>query len=366
MSEAVRLACESEVVTIPIANILPLRKLDAGIKMTVKYKCIEASIKELGLIEPLMVYKQPDGTGLYMLLDGHVRHLAVKTLGFPTAKCLIALDDEAFTYNHKVSRLSTIQEHFMIRRALKNGVCEERIARSLNVDIGTIRRKRDLLNGICPEAVELLKDRRATDGVFRELRKVKPMRQIEIAELMRAAGNCTVTYVKCLVAASGMEQTVEGNRPKELQSLSPEDVSRMEHEMVQLSRDFRAIEESHGKNTLHLVIVTAYLRKLLDNARIVRFMLQNNRRFSPNFKSLWITGRYRKPLPRSNVTAFLRVEVSPGRASTREMQSSDQGLAPAGKVTFEAAGRSWHAIQKWSSPFEMHSTNQQAQVYPKY
>jgi hypothetical protein len=286
MSESVRLACENEVLTVPLANILPLRNLDAGIKSTVKYKCIEASIKELGLIEPLVVFPQPGGTGLYMLLDGHIRHLAVKTLGHPKVKCLIALDDEAFTYNHKVSRLSAIQEHFMILRAIKNGVSEERIARSLNVDISTIRRKRDLLEGICPEAVELLKDRRATDGVFRELRRVKPMRQIEIAELMRAAGNCTVGYVKCLVAASGLDQTVEGNRPKELQTLSPEDVSRMEHEMVQLSRDFRAIEESHGKNTLHLVIVTAYLRKLLDNARIVRFMLQNHPEILSEFQKL--------------------------------------------------------------------------------
>jgi hypothetical protein len=286
VSESVRLACESEVITVPVAKILPLRMLDAGIKATVKYKCIEASIKELGLIEPLVVFPQPDGAGLYMLLDGHIRHLAVKTLGHTTAKCLIALDDESFTYNHKVSRLSAIQEHFMILRAIKNGVSEERISRSLNVDVSTIRHKRDMLDGICPEAVDLLKDRRATDGAFRELRKVKPMRQIEIAELMRAAGNYTVTYVKCLVAASGVEQTVEGNRPKELQTLSPEDVSRMEHEMVQLRRDFRVIEESHGKNTLQLVIVTAYLRKLLDNARVVRFMVQNHPEILAEFQKL--------------------------------------------------------------------------------
>jgi hypothetical protein len=274
MNETVRLACETEVLAVPVVNILPLRMLDVGIKSTVKYKCIEASIRELGLIEPLVVYPQSGRAGLYMLLDGHIRHLAMNSLGQTTAKCLIALDDEAFTYNHKVSRLSAIQEHFMILRAIKNGVSEERIARSLNVEVSTIRQKRDMLDGICREAVQLLKDCRATSGTFRELRKVKPMRQIEIAELMRAVNNYTVAYVKCLVASSSIEQTVDGNRPKELQSLSTEDVSRMEHEMVQLSREFRLIEESHGKNTLHLVIVTAYLRKLLDNVRIVRFMVQ--------------------------------------------------------------------------------------------
>ena len=73
----------------------------------------------------------------------------------------------------------------MILRAIKNGVTEERIARSLHVDLYKIRQKRELLDGICPEAVQLLKDKRVTGSGFRELRKVKPMRQIEIAELLR-------------------------------------------------------------------------------------------------------------------------------------------------------------------------------------
>src|SRR5439155_8955357 len=114
-------------------------------------------------------------------------------------------DDEGFTYNHKVNRLSAIQEHFMILRAVKNGVSEERIARSLDVDVASIRRKRDLLDGICPEAVQLLRDKRVTGNALRELRKVRPMRQIEVAELMCATGNCSVGYARCLAAATPAE-----------------------------------------------------------------------------------------------------------------------------------------------------------------
>src|SRR5262245_21758496 len=125
MNSKVKLACEQEVVLLPLACILPMRMLDAGVKSTVKYKCIEASVKELGLIEPLVVFPQVDSAGRYLLLDGHLRHLALTTIGQELARCLIALDDEGFTYNHKVSRLSAIQEHFMIRRAIRNGVPEE-------------------------------------------------------------------------------------------------------------------------------------------------------------------------------------------------------------------------------------------------
>lgn len=286
MNDKVRMSCEPEVKQILLAKILPMRMPDAGVRKTVKFKCIEASVKELGLIEPLVVFPQPNSDGAFMLLDGHVRHLILKELQQTHAKCLIATDDEGFTYNHKVSRLTAIQEHFMIMRAIKNGVSEPRIARSLDVDVGTIRQKRDMLDGICREAVQLLKDRRATDKAFRELRKVKPMRQIEIAELMCAASNFSVGYAKCLVAATPAEQLLDGDRPKELGGLSPEDISRMEHEMESLGREFKVIEESHGKNVLNLVLVVGYLRKLLDNARVVRFLSSNHPEILVEFQKL--------------------------------------------------------------------------------
>jgi len=186
MTEKVQLACETEIITVPLERILPTRLLDDSIRKSSKYRCIEASIHELGLIEPLAVFPEPKGKGLFMLLDGHIRHMILKDIGEKNAKCLVATDDEAFTYNHKVSRLPAVQEHYMILRALKNGVSETRLARSLNVDVASIRQKRDLLEGICPEAVHLLKDRQVTAQVFRELRKVKPTRQIEIAEVIRS------------------------------------------------------------------------------------------------------------------------------------------------------------------------------------
>ena len=200
--------------------------------------------------------EERDGA-LLMLLDGHsVRRMILLELGATTAKCLIAMDDEGFTYNHKVNRLSAIQEHFMLLRAIKNGVTETRIAKSLNVDVQHIRQKRDLLEGICPEAVQLLKEKRAGANTLRILRKARSMRQIEIAELMCAARTIfQIGYVKCLVAASSPEQLIDAERGKDIRGLSPEDISRMEHEMETLGKEFKFIEESHGKNVLNLVLV---------------------------------------------------------------------------------------------------------------
>lgn len=69
-------------------------------------------------------------TGQYLLLDGHVRLVALTELGFTEAPCLVATDDEAYTYNSRINRLSTIQEHFMIRRAIERGVSTERLAKA--------------------------------------------------------------------------------------------------------------------------------------------------------------------------------------------------------------------------------------------
>jgi hypothetical protein len=282
----VRLACQPEVIEVPLDRLLPTRRLEDAVKKTVKFKCIEASVQELGLIEPLVVFPAPKLDGQYLLLDGHVRLMILKGLSKTTAECLVAADDEGFTYNHKVNRLSAIQEHFMILRAVKNGVSEERIARSLNVDVASIRQKRELLDGICPEAVELLRDRRATGDALREMRKVRPMRQIEIAELMCAAGNFTVGYAKCLVATSPSDQLVEGERAKEVRGLTPEDVARMEREMESHAQEFKLIEESHGKNVLNLVLVVGYLRKLTDNARVVRYLSQRYPEILAEFQKL--------------------------------------------------------------------------------
>jgi RepB plasmid partitioning protein/ParB-like nuclease domain len=285
MSTPVRLACQPEVVEIPLNRILPMRRIDDRVRKTVKYSCIQASIRELGLIEPLVVFPQPDAQG-FLLLDGHVRLIILKELGVESAKCLISLDDEGFTYDHKVNHLSAIQEHFMILRAIKSGVSEERIARSLNVDVNSIRQKRDLLEGICAEAVQLLREKAATGPAIRELRKVKPMRQIEIAELMISAMNYSVAYVKCLVAATSAEHLVDGERGKDVRNLSPEDVARMEHEMESLGKEFKLIEESHSKNVLNLVIVVGYLRKIMDNTRVVRYLSQHHPEIQVEFQKL--------------------------------------------------------------------------------
>ena len=47
----------------------------------------------------------------FHLLDGHVRVDILAKRGDSEVVCLVATDDEAFTYNKRESRIAIIQEH---------------------------------------------------------------------------------------------------------------------------------------------------------------------------------------------------------------------------------------------------------------
>ncbi len=150
----------------------------------------------------------------------------------------------------------------------------ERIAKTLNVNVETIKRKRDLLIGICPEAVEILKNRKASAGAIRELKRVRPMRQIEMAEVMVASNNFTAAYAKCLVLASSPDQLLEPDQQAAPKGAEAHDIARLQREIGSMEHEFKLVQEEYGKNMLSLVVVIGYLRNLLDNAAIVRFLSQ--------------------------------------------------------------------------------------------
>src|SRR5258705_7685074 len=135
----VKMAFEGAKVQIAIADLQPLKLIPSDIKKTPKYAQIAASIREVGIVEPPVVARDQSDRGKYLLLDGHLRIEVLKDMGRVDVACLVATDDEAYTYNKRVNRIAMVQEHRMILKAVERGVSEERIAKALNVDIPTIR-----------------------------------------------------------------------------------------------------------------------------------------------------------------------------------------------------------------------------------
>lgn len=287
----VAMAFEPEGVSITMENIQPLRLVSDAIKKTPKYSQIQSSVREVGLVEPPVVARDRSEKHKYLLLDGHLRLEVLRELGFTDVTCLVATDDEAFTYNKRVSRIAIIQERNMILAAIKRGVPEDRIAKVLNVNVSHIRLKRRLLEGICPEAVELLKDKHVAIPAFAELRKMVPMRQIEAAQLMVAMNKYSISYAKSLIGATPQGQLVDPAKPKQIDGLTGDQIALMEQESANLDREFRLIEESYSSDHLDLVVATGYLHRLIENARVVRYLAQSFPELLAEFQKIAESGR---------------------------------------------------------------------------
>jgi ParB/RepB/Spo0J family partition protein len=282
----IKIGFEMRRVRIALADILLVRQVNNQQDNVKRYRTIRASIREVGLVEPLVVYPQKGGTGKYLLLDGHLRHCALKDLGKTEAECIIASDDESFTYNARVNRLNPIAEHKMIMKAVQNGVKPEKIAAALNLSEADLKASMTLLDGINEEAADLLKDKAISPKAIRLMRKVSGVRQIEIAELMVSAANYTKGYAEALVLLTPKDQLINPDEPKQKKGMTREEIGRLEAEMETLERDLRSVERSYGDSMLNLTLARGYVKKLLDNARIVRFLNGNYGDILAEFEAL--------------------------------------------------------------------------------
>ena len=286
MAGKVTVGFEPESVTIPIADILPLRLVEDSARKRRKFRQIAALIREIGIVQPPIVVRRSDGKHKYLLLDGHLRIEILKDLGIDSFACLVSLDDEAVTYNRQVNRLSPLQEHKMILKVIERGVPEERIAQALNVNVATIRAKRDLLNCICPEVASLLKDKHCPINSFQALKKAKPLRQYEIAKTMVVVGDYSVAYARALVSASSPDQLVNPGKARAHRKVSPEEIEQIERELANLQGDVDRIEETFAADHLYLVLATSYVRSLLRNAQITRYMETYHRNLREEFQKI--------------------------------------------------------------------------------
>ena len=276
MTGKVLMAFEPGTVLIPVRDLLLVRQVPAVVKKSWKYRQIAVSIRKVGIAQPPVVARHKEEEGKFLLLEGYLRIEVLKELGIDKVTCLVSIDDEAFTYNKQVNRLATIQEHKMLLKLIERGVSEGRIAETLDVNVASIRMKSRLLHGVCPEAAELLEDKHCPINTIRSLKKMKPVRQVEVVELMSAMNNYTVPYANALLAATPPDQLVDAERPKSVDGASREQLARMEREMTSLQRGIKRIESSYGPDHLHLVLATGYTRSLLGNAKIARYLNQHH------------------------------------------------------------------------------------------
>lgn len=301
----IALGFENRAISVRLEALLPLKSMGPDVKLSAKYRQIVTSIRAVGLVEPPVVVPDKTNPGVYFIVDGHLRVEALRDIGQSVVECLISTDDEAFTYNKRVNRLSPPQEHRMIVRAIERGVSEARLAEALGINVSGIQRRARLMDGISDEAAEMLRDAPCSFAVFDVLRKMAPLRQREAAELMVGHNNFGKPFAMALLAATPDNQVAGRRRRRkdtESSAVTREQAARLERELAGLQVQIKAVEETYGLDNLHLTVARAYLSKLLGNAQIVRWLAQ----YKPEYLS-----EFQRITELSSIPADLELEDEP-------------------------------------------------------
>jgi hypothetical protein len=273
MQPPVTISFRQQLLELPLERLTALKETETRTLTTRKCKQLRASLEHIGLIEPLAIF--PQDNNRFLVINGNLRLHLLRELGATTARCTVALDDESYTYNKRVNALSPITEHFMILRAIANGVTEERIAVGLNIDVRAIKNRRNLLDGICPEVVDLLKDKRVSSRTFFYLRKMKPLRQIEAAELMVSGKNYSVAFAASIFRVTSREQLVKPEK-HEAKPNGAKSSSLLEETTDNLAGDLAVVRRTYGQDVLALTVICRYMESLIQNAEVAKYLEHNH------------------------------------------------------------------------------------------
>lgn len=284
MSTSTKLGFELKTVVLPVESIVPRAQITQEIRKSRKYKQISASIEHVGVVEPLVVCHL--SSEQYLLLDGALRFDILKRRNEQEVRCILSTDDEGYTYNKRVNHLSNIGEHYMILKALSNGVSEQDISVSLSVDVETIRRKRSMLDEICPEAVSLLTNRRVAVQTYCILRKMKPLGQIQAAERMINANSYSSKMAKALLTITKPELLVKPDKPGRSSPGTTAKLELLQSEAETLLADLKKVEESYATQALDLTLALGYIERLIANGHVERYLVKNHPDILNEFRKL--------------------------------------------------------------------------------
>jgi len=275
LPRAVQAAFERQTVELPVEVLRPHRPLVASATHCKKFLQVLASVATLGLVEPLVVIQERDTEGYYVVLDGRLRLEALRRLGKASAICLFATADETYTYNRHVNRLTAGQDARMIAQAVRRGVSQERIAAVLGVNERTVKAKVKLLTGIGPDVASLLADKNCPAATYEILKSMRPLRQLEAAELMCSQDNFSSAFARAIKLATPPEHLICVPASQEKDEVAQEQIDRLEREIASLQSKVTDVEERYGVEHLHLAVSLSYVTALLENENIRSWLTIN-------------------------------------------------------------------------------------------
>ncbi len=241
-----------------------------GYKAYWSYHSILASIREVGILQPIIICPAKR-VGYYKILDGHLRYYALRALKEKYACCIVSLDDERYTFEVQINHINPIQRARMIENAIRQGSTAEKIAKTLDVDVKRILADMNVTEDIDPKVMDILKSAPVPASTLKILRKAKPLRQLEIAESMIHFNNFTARHVQGMILSTPPELLREEVKPPRRFILT-EGVSNIATERANMETRIKEVQPKYNNNVYELTTIISFLRRILENVMLSRYL----------------------------------------------------------------------------------------------
>ncbi|VGO16630.1 hypothetical protein PDESU_05221 [Pontiella desulfatans] len=237
------------------------------------YAKIRSTIANLALIEPFCVYRDGDE---FFVLDGYLRLLACRELGYDVVPCILFDEKEAYTYNRMVNNLSGFQEIKMMRKSMES-LDEQTIADTFGMKNIRYRLAPKLVEQLHPKVAQAFEQELIGKTTAYELGAVLPEHQPELLKTMRRVDDFSPTFVRALVLQTPQEKR---NPERQTRSKPKADAKKKRQALTDRLQEAEEQYDFYTKlfrtYTADLLKMTLYVRKVITTPEIREYLEQHH------------------------------------------------------------------------------------------
>ena len=267
---------------IPVGDLVPLNKRDLNLKTSRGYLRLLATIRAVGLIEPVAVYRE---SGRYVILNGYLRYKACEELGATTIPCRVFPDKDAYTFNRMVNPLSHFQEMKMLEKSCEK-VEERTLANVFGMKSIRYRLASTLLTQLHPQVAKAFENDRLNRSAAREITSVQPDRQLEIFKEMKSKNNFSPAFLRALIIGTPDQQR-NANRPiRKPWAKDPAKRKLLVTRLDEASQQHDFYSSLYRRYSTDLLKMCLYVRQFITNPGLCAYLEGHQPEILGNLKSI--------------------------------------------------------------------------------
>ena len=267
---------------IDIEKLVPLNERSINLKKNRGYRKILSTIKMIGLIEPLDVYKE---NGHYVILNGFLRYKAFQEHEINTVPCLIHAKKEGYTYNKMVNRLSPVQESRMLQEALKT-LDQSTVAEVFGVKSLQYRLSKGLLKELDSKVVNAIDKGTISRRCAKELTYVSKKRQNIILREMEKCEDFSIAFARALIIKTPSDMRNHSKKKRKPWAGDSEKKQELVAKLETTSKRYDFYSNLYRQYSADLLKLYIYVRKLITNEKTRLYLEINFLEIFEQFESI--------------------------------------------------------------------------------